>query len=154
MPQIPKSKLVENLYTNGTGEGNNIALRFIQSQIPYVGFYNIVSGKFYTGKVYTTSSKALEKYNIVQTSPSTIAYAGSVATKANSLTTEPGNQTRYFYKNLNSLSISITEINKNAYNQLAGFISMNYQVISFNPSLQDLDEVNKQMPGLREFLLS
>jgi hypothetical protein len=49
MRQIPKNKIKENQYTNGTGIGNNLSLRFSISKVPYVGFYNIVNGnKFFT----------------------------------------------------------------------------------------------------------
>jgi hypothetical protein len=43
---------------------------------------------------------------------------------------------------------------KNAYNQLAGNNSPNYQVISYNPTIQTIDQINQQMPGLRAFLVT
>jgi hypothetical protein len=151
MRQIPKNRIKENQYTNGTGIGNNLSLRFTVSKVPYVGFYNVINGsKYFTGKVYDTNSKPLEKYNIIQTLPSVIAAAGSIATGVN-LNTSTGN-IRYFYKDLTSSDISIKEINQSSYNQLSGNPSMIYQVISYNSKTQDLVEVNKQMPGLLAFL--
>ena len=151
MRQIPKNRLKENQYTNGTGIGNNLSLRFTVSKVPYVGFYNIVNGnKYFTGKVYDTNSKSLEKYNIIKTLPSAIAAAGSIVTGAN-LNTSIGN-IRYFYKDLTSSNINIKEINQSSFNQLSGNSSMIYQVISYNSNTQDLVEVNKQMPGLLTFL--
>jgi hypothetical protein len=80
MRQIPKSRIKENQYTNGTGIGNNLSLRFTVSKVPYVGFYNIINNnKYFTGKVYDTNSKSLEKYNIIQTASSVIASRGSIA---------------------------------------------------------------------------
>jgi hypothetical protein len=158
MIQIPKNRIVTNQYTNGTGIGKNLALRFTRTKIPYIGFYNIVNGsKYFTGKDYTEQSKPLEKYNIVQTATSLIAIAGSVATTATSLLKTPTNKnnTRYFYKDLTKLPvINIKEIDQNAYNTLAGPPSMTYQVISYNSQTQTLEEVNKQMPGLIEFLVA
>jgi hypothetical protein len=58
MRPIPKSKIVENQYTNGTGIGKNLTLRFVSSKTPYIGFYNIVNGnKYSTGKTFDENSK-------------------------------------------------------------------------------------------------
>lgn len=153
MRQIPKSRIKENQYTNGTGIGNNLTLRFVISKIPYIGFYNIINGsKYFTGKIYTDKSKPLEKYNLLKAAPGAIAAAGSIAIKADTPARNPS--IRYFYKDLTAPNILIKEIDQNAYNQLAGSPSMTYQVISYNSATQNIDEVNKQMPGLREFLLS
>lgn len=153
MIQIPKSRILENQYTNGTGIGKNLALRFVRSKIPYVGYYVIVNGnKYFTGKAYSDKSKPLEKYNILAAAASLVAIAGSVATKANSLSSR--DVVRYFYKDLTVKDISIKEIDKDAYNKLAGTLASNYQVISYNSATQSLDEVDKQMPGLRAFLVT
>lgn len=107
--KIPKSKILENQYTNGTGIGNNLTLRYAVSKIPYFGYYNIINGnRYYTGKTYTSSSKILEKYNIVQTASSAIATAGSVATLKGSL--NQIESIRYFYKDLTNSNILIKEI--------------------------------------------
>ena len=155
MIQIPKNRIVEDQYTNGTGIGKNITLRFVKSKIPYVGFYNIVSGtKYFTGKEYNKESKPLEKYNLIQTASKLIAAAGSVPVLANSLTGQKANNIRYFYKDLTKKDISIKEIDKETYNKLSTGGTMTYQVIPFNSNNQSLDDVNKQMPGLREFLVT
>jgi hypothetical protein len=155
MIQIPKNRILENQYTNGTGIGKNIALRFTKSKIPYIGFYNVINGtKYFTGKLYTETSKPLEKYNILATAAKVVAAAGSVATQANSLLGPKASTVRYFYKDLTSKDVIIKEIDKDAYNKLQSSASLSYQVISFNPKTQTLDEVNKQMPGLREFLVT
>jgi hypothetical protein len=44
MIQIPKSRILENQYTNGTGIGKNLALRFVRSKIPYIGYYVVING--------------------------------------------------------------------------------------------------------------
>jgi hypothetical protein len=155
MIQIPKNRILESQYTNGTGIGKNIALRFTKSKIPYIGFYNVINGtKYFTGKLYTETSKPLEKYNILATAFKVIATAGSVATQANSLLGPKSSTVRYFYKDLTSKSILIKEIDKDAYNKLQSSTSLSYQVISFNPKTQTLEEINKQMSGLREFLVT
>jgi hypothetical protein len=159
MRPIPKSRIQENLYTNGTGIGKNITLRFVSSKIPYIGFYNVVNGsKYSTGKTFTETSKLLEKYNLLATAFAVVATAGSIATTANSLlkksTTTSGTNLRYFYKDLGTTDIKIKEIDQKAYNQLANQPSSNYQVISFDSTTQTIDEVNQQMPGLKAFLAS
>jgi len=163
MRPIPKSRIQESLYTNGTGIGKNIALRYISDKKPYIGSYNIVNGnKYSTGKTFNDNSKPLEKYNLLATAASTIAAAGSIPTlgafsdsvnilSSNESLPQPSS-TRYFYKDLGTSNISIKEINKNAYNQLANQPSSNYQVISYDLTTQTLEEVNKQMPGLAAFL--
>lgn len=153
MIQIPKSRILENQYTNGTGIGKNLALRFVRSKIPYIGFYVVINGnKYFTGRAYDDKSRPLEKYNILSAAFSLVAAAGSIVTKANSLSSK--DVIRYFYKDLTVKDISIKEIDKDAYNKLAGTLSPNYQVISYNSATQSLDEVDKQMPGLRTFLVT
>jgi hypothetical protein len=155
MAQIPKNRIVENQYTNGTGIGKNLALRFTISRIPYIGFYNIINGnKYFTGKTYTEASRPLEKYNILQAAANTIASIGSIATKANSIIYSQPGIIRYFYKDLNVVNIKIKEIDKKAYDQLSERSDTSFQVISYNPKTQTLEDVNKQMPGLREFLVT
>jgi hypothetical protein len=153
MIQIPKSRILENQYTNGTGIGKNLALRFVRSKIPYIGYYVVINGnKYFTGRAYSDKSKPLEKYNILAAAAFVVAAAGSIATKANSLSSK--NVVRYFYKDLTVKDISIKEIDKAAYDKLAGTLSPNYQVISYNSATQSLEEVDKQMPGLRAFLVT
>ena len=153
MIQIPKSIILENQYTNGTGIGKNLALRFVRSKIPYIGYYVVINGnKYFTGRAYSDKSKPLEKYNILAAAASLVAIAGSIAVKANSLSSK--DVVRYFYKDLTVKDISIKEIDKDAYNKLAGTLASNYQVISYNSATQSLDEVDKQMPGLRAFLVT
>lgn len=155
MIQVPKNKIVEDQYTNGTGIKKNLTLRFVKSKIPYIGFYCIINGsKYFSGKTYTESSKPLEKYNLFQAAAGAIAGAGVIATKVNSLLNSENRGIRYFYKDLTSPSILIKEINEKAYNELVSKNSFDYQVIAYNPDKQTLDEANQQMPGLREFLVT
>lgn len=157
MRPIPKSRIQESLYTNGTGIGKNITLRYVNNKVPYIGFYNIVNGsKYSTGKTFDDNSKSLEKYNLLATATSLVAAAGSIPTLKNSFINPNNNNspssTRYFYKDLGTSDISIKEVDKNAYNQLANQPSSNYQVISYDTTTQTLEEANKQMPGLAAFL--
>jgi hypothetical protein len=166
MRPIPKSRIQESLYTNGTGVEKNISLRFSDSKKPYIGFYNVVNGnKYSTGKTFDDNSKPLETYNLLSTAASTIAAAGSIPTfkaVSNSGNILSGNEnlsvssasTRYFYKDLGTSNINIKEINNSSYNELANRSSSNYQVISYNSNTQTLDEVNNQMPGLKAFLVA
>ena len=154
MRQIPKSRILENQYTNGTGLGNNLALRFASSKIPYIGFYNIISGtKYFSGAKYTETSSSLEKYDILAAAASLVGVT-SIATKTNSLIGVNNPGVRYFYKDLTAFDILIKEISKDSYNKFNGMSSMSYQVISYNPETQDLEDVNKEMPGLIAFLVS
>jgi hypothetical protein len=151
MRPIPKSRIQESLYTNGTGIGQNITLRYISDKKPYIGLYNIVNGiKYSTGKTFDNNSKSLEKYNPLSTVASSVAAAGSIPTMRNSFISST--PIRYFYKDLGTSTISIKEINTSAYNELANKSSSNYQVVSYDQNIQTLEEVNNQMPGLASFL--
>ena len=155
MRPIPKSRIQESLYTNSTGIGQNIALRYISDKKPYIGSYNIVNGtKYSTGKTFDNNSKSLEKYNPLSTVASSVAAAGSIPTLRNSLSNSNSSTTptRYFYKDLGTSTIFIKEINNSAYNELANKSSSNYQVITYDSNTQTLEEVNNQMPGLASFL--
>ena len=154
---------MESQYTNGTGIGKNLTLRFVSSKTPYIGFYNIVNGnKYSTGKTFDENSKALEKYNILSTATSaasSVAALGSVPLVAGALQQvqsatqgSSASANRYFYKDLSSSDILIKEVDKGAYDKLAGQPSGNYQVISYNADNQSLPDANKQMPGLAAFL--
>ena len=151
MRPIPKSRIQENLYTNGTGLGNNIMLRFPDTKKPYIGFYVVINGnKYYGGKTYNENSKLLEQYTL-PIYPSAIASAGSIP--LNSLTSNANSGgARYFYKDLTSPDNSIKEIDKKAYDQLSDKTSNTYQVLPYNSNTQTLSEVNQQMPGLAAFL--
>lgn len=152
MIQIPKNRIIENQHTNGSSLGKNLSLRFSLSKIPYIGYYCIINGsKYFSGKVYDEKSKPLERYNILATASHLVAAAGSIATLANSSFGKQ-EKIRYFYKDLTSKSILIKEIDKDAYNKLSGEASMIYQVIQYNQDKQILEEVNKQMYGLKTFL--
>jgi hypothetical protein len=151
MRPIPKSRIQENQYTNGTGFGKNVLLRFPDTKKPYIGFYTVINGnKYYSGKEYIESSQLLEQYTL-PINPSAIASAGSIP--LNSLTSNANSGgSRYFYKDLTSPDNSIKEINKKAYDQLSGQLSNTYQVLPYNSNTQTLPEANKQMPGLAAFL--
>jgi len=151
MRPIPKSRIQENLYTNGTGFGKNVMLRFPDTKKPYIGFYVVINGnKYYGGKTYDENSKLLEQYKL-PINPSAIASAGSIP--LNSLTSNASSGgARYFYKDLTSPNNSIKEIDKKAYNQLSDKTSNTYQVLPYNSTTQTLPEANKQMPGLAAFL--
>jgi hypothetical protein len=155
MRPIPKSRIQESLYTNGTGIGQNIALRYISDKKPYLGSYNIVNGtKYSTGKTFDNNSQSLETYNVLSKNTASILSAGSVPTLKDSLL-NPNvslSSPRYFSKDLRTSNILIKEIDKNAYNQLADQSSSNYQVIIYDQNTQTLEEVNSQMPGLAAFL--
>jgi hypothetical protein len=163
MRPIPKSRIQENLYTNGTGFGKNILLRFPDTKKPYIGFYTVISGaKYYSGKEYVESSQLLEQYTIPINS-SAVASAGSIPTLAavsisgiilsgNENSSSSSSPIRYFYKDLTSPDNLIKQIDKKAYDQLSDKLSNTYQVISYNKNTQTLEEANKQMPGLAAFL--
>lgn len=148
MRQIPKNRIIENQHSNGF----NVPLRFSVSKIPYVGYYHVINGnKYFTGRTHESNSKELEKYDIIKTSTSAVATAGSIVVSSKSIFGSQ-NRIRYFYKDNTSSNILIKEIDKDTFGKLSGIESSTYNVISFDSQKQNLDEINKQMPGLKEFL--
>lgn len=140
--KIPLNKIQDNKHTN-----DKVLLRYTSTKIKYEGFYNIINGnKYFTGKIYTSESKPLELYSSAQND-----IMSSPVKESSYLT---GNTIRYFYKDLTSKNILIKEIDKSAYENLSINKSINYQVISYNQSSQSLNDVNKQMSGLKEFLVT
>jgi hypothetical protein len=151
MRPIPKSRIIENQYTNGTGFGKNVLLRFPNTKKPYIGFYTVINGaKYYSGKEYIESSQLLEQYTL-PINPSAVASAGSIPLNAFSSNVVSGGP-RYFYKDLTSPDNPIKEIDKKAYDQLSDKLSNTYQVLPYNSNTQTLPEANQQMPGLAAFL--
>jgi hypothetical protein len=142
--QIPRNKIEENKYTNGTGLGKNVTLRFSLTKIPYVGYYNQISSKYFSGKTYSEESKSLEKYDLLKLAMSLVSIATS-ATRTNT-------QTRYFFKDLTTQDILIKEIDRKTYNELSRKDSPSYQVILYDSQVQTVEEVDKNMKGLKVFL--
>ena len=96
---IPKNRIKNNLYSDGI---NPPFLKKINDSQIYIGYYNIISSKYFTEKQYNNKSIELKIIDIKKTNISNIIN--------NVNDTKSG--IRYFMKEINSNPIKIKEIDK------------------------------------------
>jgi hypothetical protein len=134
---VPKNQILENQYTRGgefytSSDGKN-----------YQGYYCIIlSTKFFTGKTYDSTSKPLTKRT---ETPST--------SNPTSLPKQ-NSPTRFFIRKVNVQPIIIKEVDENTYESLQNNpIYQTTYVGVYNGNNQTPDQAEKQMPGIKTFLL-
>ena len=140
MSIVPGGSIVENQYTLGSelSEKNTGKV--------YQGYYCIIGNKYYTGKTYTNVS--IELVKIIIQSTTTSSFNSNF----------PNNRfgERYFAKKVNFNPVLIREINKESFTVLSS--DPFYQTLSINgveifSGSKALDKADKQMPGLKTFLV-
>lgn len=155
--RIPKNKIQTGKYTSG-GEFYTKS-----TQIPYQGYYYIFNNLFFAGKEY--DPKALEIIKLEQTNSLLFRASTFIFSKISGLTSQslkspkitslqPNlenklTETRYFCKQINIYPIIIKETDEKTYNALQG--NPLYQTTFLNKN-QNLEQADKQMPGLKTFL--
>lgn len=164
--KIPKNQLVKTQYTSG-----NEYVFVRNTEIMYTGYYYETGGKIFAGKEFSpTSPELIKKTSVTKNTlienPETANYArlsGMVinSTPLKSVVFNPSKENinngmvRYFAKKVISNVIDITEINEEAFIALAKdpfyqTIKINY---TFDRVTEGLNEFDRQMPGLKEYLL-
>ena len=156
--KIPKNIIKTGKYTSG-GE-----FYFKITQAPYSGYYYILNKLYYAGKEY--NEKAPEIVKIQQTN--NMLFRGSTATfsllsgiTSQMLTSpkvtsvQPNTESnsvpeRYFSSQINIQPTIIKEISKDTYDSLQG--NSLYQTTFIGPT-QSIDQADKQLPGLKAFLI-
>jgi hypothetical protein len=156
--KIPKNVIQTGKYTSG-GE-----FYFKITQAPYKGYYYILNDSYYVGKEY--SENASEIIKIQQTN--NMLFRGSTAIfsvisgitsqmlKPPKVTSVQSNvesnsiSERYFSSQINVKPTLIKEINKDTYDSLQE--NPLYQTTFIGPT-QSIDQAEKQLPGLKTFLL-
>ena len=135
----------------------------------YQGYYYELNGKTFVGKEFNANSPELirsnsSNVNTLLTNSKTYIYGFISGVKSSQLLSPKfnpipktnldidteGDET-YYSKKLNNNPILIKQINKKTFDELKQ--NPFYQVISLKPNRSDLDQVDKQMPGLKSFLL-
>lgn len=156
--RIPKNIIETGKYTTG-GE-----LVYKETQASYKGYYYILSNRYFVGKEYTSVAPELikvEKTNSLLYRPSTAIFSVISGITSKSLKSPKvqsirpnveNNPTpiRYFSQQVNVKPTIIKEISKETYDSLQGNSLYNTTFVGPN---QDIDQANKQMPGLKDFLL-
>lgn len=167
--KVPSNQIVYN-YTAG---GEYI---FKSTLKEYQGYYYETGGKIFAGKEFNTYAPELEKvsikegkntkFNPLLASAATFIYGKiskfkindfnptSIISKANI-----NNPERYFAKKINSSPIVIKEISKEDFTTLQS--NPIYQTISLRSpeggyfaNQKSLDEADKIMPGIKDFILA
>jgi hypothetical protein len=160
--RIP-SNIIKTNYTAGK------EYMYATSYKEYQGYYYEINNKFYVGKTYNSDSKELLKIepkniNTLLTRASTYVYGLISGVKSSQLSSPKfisfpktnldidteGDET-YYAKKLNTNPILIKQIDKKAFDELKQ--DPFHQVVSLKADHSNLDQANKQMPGLKAFLL-
>lgn len=156
------SNLIKTNYTAGK------EYMYASSYKEYQGYYYELNNKFFAGKTFSVDSKELiriesQNTNTLLTQASTYVY-GLISGKKSFQLSSPkfvsfpktnldidteGNET-YYAKKLNNNPILIKQISKKTFDELKQ--DPFHQVISLKADYSNLDDANKQMPGLKEFV--
>jgi len=155
--RVPKNKIQTGKYTSG-GE-------FVEliSNKPYQGYYYKFNNKFYIGKEFNPDAIEIirtqqqnQLYNQGQTIALFSFLSGITSQKLFSprvpgvLPQGTNKDIRYFSQQINVKPIIIKEITKEVYDSLQG--NPLYKTTFIGPT-QDINQAEKQMPGLKAFLL-
>jgi hypothetical protein len=164
--RIPSNIIKENQYTIGK------EYMYLSSYKEYQGYYYEINNKFYVGKTFNENAPELiktsssDKINILLTQPSTYVFGKLsnikiINTPFSSIVNKVdlNARTRYFAKKLNNNPILIREVNKNNFYALLNdpiyqTISLDFPEGGYFGTSSDLDEAEKQMPGIKTFILS
>ncbi len=156
------ANLIKTNYTAGK------EYMYLTSYKEYQGYYYEMNNKFWVGKTYNSNSKELVKIelkniNTLLAQASTYVYGLVSGIKSSQLsspkfisipktdldTDTEGDET-YYAKKLNNNPILIKQISKKTFDELKQ--DPFHQVISLKPDRSNLDQADKQMPGLKSFL--
>jgi hypothetical protein len=155
--RIP-ANLITGSYTSGT------EFVYKQTNVPYKGYYYSLNNSYYTGKSYNSESIeiiTLSQANSLLSDPDTAVYAfisGITSQqlqkeKITSIQVDIENNpvlSRYFCSNVNVYPKLIKEISKATYDSIKN--DPLYQT-TFLDSTQGIDQADKQLPGLKTWLL-
>lgn len=158
---IPKSNIVTGKYTQG-GEFVNIL-----TNIAYQGYYYEYNNKTYAGKEYSINAPELVKinsqnHNKLYNNTQTAIFSISSGIQSKDITTPPVsslphsgidffNSTVFFYKKYNDTVIKKTD--ENGYKTLQkNPIYQTTYIGTYNGVIQNIDQANQQVPGLKAFL--
>jgi hypothetical protein len=160
--KIPANIIIKNQYTVGK------EYMYVSSYKEYQGYYYEMNNKFFAGKTFSENSLELirissDNVNTLLTQPSTYVY-GLISKKSSkelsspkfnsiiksNLDTDQEAVETYYAKKLNVNPTLIKQISKETFQSLAS--DPFYQVISIAPDYSNLDEAEKQMPGIKTFV--
>lgn len=156
--RIPKNIIETGKYTTG-GE-----FVYKQTQASYKGYYYVLNNMYFAGKEYIVDAPELikiEQSNTLLYRPSTSIFSAISGITSQVLkspkvpSVQPNIEsnftpTRYFSQQVNIKPTIIKEISKETYDSLQG---NSLFIITFVGPTQNIDQAEKQMPGLKAFLI-
>ena len=156
--KVPKNIIETGLYTSGK------EFVYKTTQAPYKGPYYALNDSYYVGKEY--NDKADEIIKIVQSNTLLNNSSTALFSAISGITSQvlravktPAIQSniesnsvpiRYFMRQVNVQPVTIKEISKEAYDSVQG--NPLYQT-TFVSKDQSIDQAERQLPGVKAFLL-
>lgn len=164
--RIPQNQAVTSKYTSGKEYMFNSTYR------EYIGYYYELNQKLFAGKEFSTSAPEIikidsSKVNKLLTNPSTYTYGkiSGIKMNDNNISTLPSSTDniydkggeefiRFFCQKENQTPILIKEISEDTYKSLQNNpLYKTTYIGNYNDSKHNIDDANKEMPGLKTFLL-
>jgi hypothetical protein len=158
-------KIPTNIITTGYTIGNEFI--YPENNNPYVGYYYKINNSFFQGKVFNSNAPQIikkENSNKLLNNPKTKTYSQIKGITSQQLESPEynylpfsgilnnPNSVRYFVKKVNVYPIIIKEVNEDTFQELSS--DPFYQTISVNfINIDKVDELDKIMPGLKDFLV-
>jgi hypothetical protein len=155
--RVPKNVIQTGLYTSGK------EFVYKNTQSPYKGYYYSLNDSYYVGKEYKQNADELIKIaqsNTLLSNSSTALFSAISGITSQMLRAAkvPAIQSniesnsvpiRYFMRQVNVQPVTIKEISKEIYESLQG--NPLYQT-TFVSKDQNIDQADRQLPGLKTFL--
>ena len=156
--RIPANIIETGKYTSG---GEFVTQK---TQKPYQGYYYIINDRYFAGKEYNPDAEEIiqvKESNTLLYKLATAAFSLASGITSQSLRTPKissiqsnveGSSVsiRYFSQQVNVKPITIKEIKKETYESLQG--NALYKTTFIGPT-QNIDQADKQIPGLKTFLI-
>lgn len=158
--KIPQNKIIVKYTSSGEYVVKNTNKK-------YKGYYYELNGTTYAGKEYNDKNPILikitaENYNNLLSNIKTALY-GLISNvnipktpKIISAYSDPASESiRYFIKKINISPILIKEVNKDTFTSFKTNPIYQTLEVNYRPNLPEsvLNELNKKMPGIKDFLL-
>jgi len=167
--KLPANQALKSKYTSGPEE-----YVYLKTYEPYIGYYYEINGRTFAGQIFSTNAPEIIKFdqklnNALLQNPDTEMYAKLSGMFVNdkvkitslpfsfedtntdwtdSISDEPP-KNRYFIKHI--ITGVIQHVDQDTYKRLS--IDPLYQAEIFYSDKNDINEMDKQMPGLKSFLL-
>jgi len=159
--KVPANIIVKSQYTQGK------EFIYPDTYETYQGYYYEMNSRYFIGRTFDPNAREIlklqsDKVDKLKLNSKLFTFLNLLkiklpnTTKISSIQPDGRNSTRYFAKKLNYSPILIKEVNEEIFNKLQ--TDPTYQTLTLTLPSSDydpaiLDQADKQMPGLKSFLL-